>query len=94
MIVVFFTHVVYISITLFKYLLQIGPVPIMRMFGITMEGNSICCHVHGFSPYLFVTAPKTFDDSHCEPFKVNFKLNVFTLMSNILKMHIFGNKTE
>lgn len=42
----------------------------MRMFGITLEGISICCHVHGFSPYVFVTAPKTFNESHCQPFKV------------------------
>ncbi|KAG8236213.1 hypothetical protein J437_LFUL016217 [Ladona fulva] len=49
---------------------QIGPVPIMRLFGVTMEGHSVCCHVHGFSPYLFVHIPEGFDNSHCAPFKV------------------------
>lgn len=48
---------------------QIGPVPIMRMFGVTMEGNSVCCHVHGFSPYLYMAAPRSFDSGHCQPFK-------------------------
>uniref|UniRef100_A0A0C9RL22 DNA polymerase delta catalytic subunit n=1 Tax=Fopius arisanus TaxID=64838 RepID=A0A0C9RL22_9HYME len=46
-----------------------GPVPIMRMFGVTMEGNSVCCHVHGFCPYLFVSAPPNFTNNHCKPFK-------------------------
>jgi hypothetical protein len=49
---------------------QQGPVPIMRMYGVTMEGNSICCHVHGFSPYFFVSAPSNFANSDCHPFKV------------------------
>jgi len=38
-----------------------GPKPIMRMFGVTNEGNSVCCHVHGFHPYIFLPAPEGFD---------------------------------
>ena len=34
-----------------------GPAPIMRMFGITMDGNSVCFHVHGFHPYIYLPAP-------------------------------------
>lgn len=34
-----------------------------------MEGNSVCCHVHGFVPYFFVTAPNGFNESHVRPFK-------------------------
>ncbi|XP_026684257.1 DNA polymerase delta catalytic subunit-like [Diaphorina citri] len=48
---------------------QLKPVPIVRMFGVTMEGNSVCCHVHGFSPYLYVSAPKEFNSTHCRAFK-------------------------
>lgn len=48
---------------------QKGPVPVMRMFGITMDGNSVCCHVHGFTPYLYIGAPKGFNHKHCQPFK-------------------------
>ncbi|XP_046394149.1 DNA polymerase delta catalytic subunit [Ischnura elegans] len=48
---------------------QIGPVPVMRMYGVTMEGHSVCCHVHGFSPYLFVQIPEAFTEDHCGPFK-------------------------
>lgn len=48
---------------------QTGPVPIMRMFGVTEAGNSVCCHVHGFSPYLFVTLPDKFTQKDLHPFK-------------------------
>ncbi|XP_021937264.1 DNA polymerase delta catalytic subunit isoform X2 [Zootermopsis nevadensis] len=46
------------------------PVPIMRMYGVTMEDNSVCCHVHGFSPYFFVSAPSNFTDKDCFTFKM------------------------
>nr|XP_006813424.1 PREDICTED: DNA polymerase delta catalytic subunit-like [Saccoglossus kowalevskii] len=46
----------------------IGPVPIVRMFGITEEGNSVLCHIHGFSPYFYVPAPKDFKSEHCRMF--------------------------
>ncbi|XP_039280844.1 DNA polymerase delta catalytic subunit [Nilaparvata lugens] len=48
---------------------RVGPVPIMRMYGITKQGNSVCCHIHGFSPYFYVSAPSGFDETHCKPFK-------------------------
>ncbi|XP_011873098.1 PREDICTED: DNA polymerase delta catalytic subunit isoform X1 [Vollenhovia emeryi] len=48
---------------------KIGPVPIIRMFGVTEQGNSVCCHVHGFCPYLFVSAPSNFTNNHCKLFK-------------------------
>ena len=45
---------------------QSGPVPILRMFGVTMEGNSVCAHIHGFLPYFYVPAPsESFRDEHC-----------------------------
>ena len=48
----------------------VGPVPVMRLYGVTEEGNSVCCHVHGFCSYFFVTAPPKFTDQHCRPFMV------------------------
>lgn len=48
---------------------QSGPVPVIRMFGVTMDGNSVCCHVHGFAPYFYIGAPSGFDHTHCVPFK-------------------------
>lgn len=46
-----------------------GPVPIVRMFGITAEGNSVCCHVHGFAPYFYVPAQTGFKEEHLSDFK-------------------------
>lgn len=49
---------------------QSGPVPILRMFGVTSAGNSICAHVHGFLPYFYVPAPSdSFRDEHCVVFR-------------------------
>ncbi|KAJ8956142.1 hypothetical protein NQ317_014055 [Molorchus minor] len=48
---------------------QNGLVPIIRMFGITKTGNSVCCHVHGFSPYFYVDLPSSFTGEDLAPFK-------------------------
>ncbi|XP_058089815.1 DNA polymerase delta catalytic subunit isoform X2 [Magnolia sinica] len=32
-----------------------GPAAILRMFGVTKEGHSVCCHVHGFEPYFYIS---------------------------------------
>lgn len=34
-----------------------------------MEGNSVCAHVHGFSPYLYVIAPDNFQKAYLPEFK-------------------------
>uniref|UniRef100_A0A6Q2Z9D7 DNA polymerase n=1 Tax=Esox lucius TaxID=8010 RepID=A0A6Q2Z9D7_ESOLU len=48
---------------------QSGNVPIIRMFGVTDSGNSVCCHVHGFAPYFYVPAPNGFTSDHLSEFK-------------------------
>lgn len=42
-----------------------GKTPIIRMFGCTMEGYSVCMHVHGFTPYFYVNAPPGFKKQDC-----------------------------
>lgn len=39
------------------------------MYGVTMEGNSVCAHVHGFAPFLYVQAPENFEKRHLSEFK-------------------------
>ncbi|XP_030053826.1 DNA polymerase delta catalytic subunit isoform X1 [Microcaecilia unicolor] len=46
-----------------------GPVPIIRMFGLTMEETSVCCHVHGFAPYFYVPAQLGFKPEYLSDFQ-------------------------
>ena len=47
-----------------------GKVPIIRMFGVTDEGNSVLAHIHGFLPYFHVPAPEAnFTDENCVTFR-------------------------
>ncbi|KAM9299230.1 DNA polymerase delta catalytic subunit [Gastrophryne carolinensis] len=46
-----------------------GPVPIIRMFGITADGNSVCCHIHGFAPYFYVPCQAGFKPEYLSDFK-------------------------
>ncbi|KYQ96665.1 DNA polymerase delta catalytic subunit [Tieghemostelium lacteum] len=46
-----------------------GPLPVIRMFGITKEGNSVLCKVHGFLPYFFIQCPPGFTSQHCKSMK-------------------------
>lgn len=43
-----------------------GPMPVMRMFGVTGTGVSVMAHVHGFAPYFYINAPKKFRVDQCK----------------------------
>ena len=43
--------------------------PVLRCFGVTREGNSVCVQVHGFEPYFYVTAPPGFSPDDLESFR-------------------------
>lgn len=49
---------------------KLAPVSIMRMYGVTMEGNSVCCHVHGFCPYFYIICPRSFEKVNCDDFRI------------------------
>jgi DNA polymerase delta subunit 1 len=42
---------------------------IIRMFGVTQEGNSVMAHVYGFLPYIYVPAPMGFQSNHLTSYK-------------------------
>lgn len=47
-----------------------GPCPVLRMYGVNMEGNSVLAHIHGFLPYLYVPAPaEDFDTDNIMDFR-------------------------
>ncbi|KAM6223345.1 DNA polymerase delta catalytic subunit [Rhynchocyon petersi] len=41
-----------------------GSVPVLRAFGVTDAGVSVCCHIHGFAPYFYTPAPPGFGAQH------------------------------
>ena len=38
-----------------------GPVPIIRMYGVTAQGLSVMANVHGFTPYFYVSFPTSLE---------------------------------
>lgn len=50
---------------------QVGPVPIICMYGVTMSGNSIATCVHGFAPHFYIPAIQNFRPSDCVAFRVS-----------------------
>ena len=60
-----------------------GPVPILRMYGVTMEGNSVCAHLHGFLPYFYIPLPcEQFKNEHCSDFQKSLNDAVLGDMRN------------
>ncbi|CAM9288465.1 unnamed protein product [Ectocarpus sp. 8 AP-2014] len=39
-------------------------VPVIRLYGVTEEGNSVFTYVHGFVPYFYIPCPPNFEDRH------------------------------
>lgn len=37
-----------------------GPVPVVRLFGVSRSGASVMASVHGFTPYFFASVPSSF----------------------------------
>ena len=38
-----------------------GPVPIVRLYGVTREGTSVLASIHGFTPYIYASLPPSMD---------------------------------
>merc|ERR1740138_1246569 len=49
-------------------------VPVLRMYGVTQEGNSVLAHIHGFLPYFYVPCPEGFQD--CKIFGESLELHL------------------
>ena len=47
-----------------------------------MQGNSVCCHVHGFHPYFFVPAPEKFNKENLRDFRMALNNVVVSDMKN------------
>lgn len=42
--------------------------PVIRMYGVTAQGHSVCAHIHGFLPYFYIHAPRGFTANTCNDF--------------------------
>jgi DNA polymerase delta subunit 1 len=40
---------------------------VIRMFGVTEEGNSVLAYVNNFKPYFYIPAPPGFTQEDCQP---------------------------
>ena len=40
-----------------------GPVTVLRLFGVTSEGNSVLMHIHGVTSYFYCNVPPQFNGS-------------------------------
>jgi len=40
-----------------------GPVPVVRLYGVSEAGNSVLAHVHGATPYLYAACPRDFPEA-------------------------------
>ena len=38
--------------------------PVVRMFGVTKAGNSVCAYVHNFEPYFYIERPNGWGEEH------------------------------
>merc|ERR550539_830466 len=78
-----------------------GPAPVIRMFGVTMGGNSVCCHVHGFHPYIYIPVDKTVTQDKMSSFRKalnrvlieDLKNNPFQIVEAVLKCEIVEKST-
>lgn len=43
--------------------------PVLRLFGVTQNGNSVLAHIHGFRPYFYVAAPAGFMNADLDRLK-------------------------
>lgn len=57
-------------------------VPVVRLYGVNDNGNSVCAFVHGFEPYFLVEKPSFWNIDHTEALKQ--QLNVSTKRSSCL----------
>eukprot|EP00055_Hartaetosiga_balthica_P008997 m.34836 g.34836 ORF g.34836 m.34836 type:complete len:1078 (-) comp6562_c0_seq1:46-3279(-) len=64
---------------------------IFRIYGVTDNGNSVTMHVHGFCPFIYVPAPKNFEEALIPEFKRiledKIKENNKTAKGNIEVVH-------
>lgn len=39
------------------------------MYGVTKEGHSVTCYIHGFLPYFYCSTPPNFNPADCHKYR-------------------------
>lgn len=69
--------------------------PIMKIFGVTPDQNSIMCHVHGFKPYFYIPCPAGMNEFDIPEFLDFFNKKNIALEAEIVKKtSIYGYSKE
>ncbi|KTW29650.1 hypothetical protein T552_00859 [Pneumocystis carinii B80] len=70
--------------------------PILRLYGVTEQENSVLCIVTGFFPYFYVPLPQGFHEGHINSFKmalenaINFSNKVINNIELVMRQTIYG----
>lgn len=68
-------------------------VPIIRLYGITEEGNSVFAHIHGFVPYFYIPCPAEFKvTSPVSPLSFSFLLAIVEMF--VMSPALINNRSR
>ncbi len=68
---------------------QEGPVPVVRLYGVTSLGTSVLVSVHGFTPYLYALLPQSIELS--DQFLTHLRVALDSRVS-IINQHAYIHK--
>lgn len=71
-----------------------GDAAVVRMFGVTKEGHSVCAHVHGFEPYFYASVPENFGEADCAAFRRRLNEEVSAARKNAPGVHVVDVSLE
>lgn len=62
-----------------------GPVPVIRMYGVTGDGRSVLALVHGFTPYFYASFPHSIDlnESNLGQLRNSLDARVHSFLQNL-----------
>lgn len=61
-----------------------GIVPVLRLYGVTSDGLSVLAHIHGFTPYFFVSLPSSMELSDANLAQIRISLDQKVTLGQIL----------
>ncbi|KAI9472165.1 MAG: DNA polymerase family B-domain-containing protein [Benjaminiella poitrasii] len=88
-------NLVFQQIEVDDYMDYVNHEPVIRLYGITANGNSVVCHVRNFFPYFYFPAPIGFQQSHLPALKQSLAAavghsNIVHDVSIQMKQSIYG----